>query len=170
MENPTMEILSKEGFEAVKFKNSGVAVLLYSLDENDILDKIGVVTEKNPFMDDNSYTGILMGTVEAKDNSLLTRSKIEALEESGYDIQEAKRWLYLGEMYTSKKCIKPIYCYAADVTGLTKTTPEGDGSKQEKGIKFELLSLDKAIAIPDALLQSCIFSLYLKTHKSEFNG
>jgi 8-oxo-dGTP pyrophosphatase MutT (NUDIX family) len=167
MESLPFEIITKDGFHAIKHENSSVAVLLYTLDENDLLDKIGVVTEKNPHFAEGSYTGLILGTVESDDPSLLSRAKQEALEEGGYDITEKDRWDFIGEIYTSKLFPESIYCYCADVTGLSGGTPQGDGSDQEQGIKFDLIPLNKASKIQDSIFQSCFFKLFSKLYKNE---
>lgn len=167
MENLPFEIVNKDGFHAIKNENSTVAVLLYTLDDNDLLDKVGVVIEKNPHFSEGSYTGIILGTVESDDPSLLSRAKAEAREESGYEVSESSRWDFLGEIYTSKLFPQSIYCYCADVTGLKASAPEGDGSDQEKGINFVMLPLNRAQQIPDSILQTCFFKLFSKLYKNQ---
>ena len=167
MENLPFKIEEKDGIYAIKNKNSAVAVLLYTLDENELLDKIGVVTEKNPHFQGGTYTGMLLGTVESNDPSLLFRAKREALEEAGYDISEMNRWEFLGETYTSKLFPESIYCFCADITGLKSEKPNIDGSEQEDSIKFSLLSLAKSQKIGDTILQNCIFKLFTKLYKTQ---
>lgn len=162
------EIIEKDGFPAIKNENSSVAVLLYTLDEKEIIDKVGVVIEKNPHFHGNSYTGPILGTVEADDRSLLARAKAEALEESGFNVGDHDRWSFLGELYTSKLFPESIYCYAADITGLEPSPPKGDGSKQEEGIRFVLLPLNRAKQIPDSILQTIFFKLFSKFYQSQF--
>jgi 8-oxo-dGTP pyrophosphatase MutT (NUDIX family) len=167
MENLPFEIVSKDGFHAIKNENSSVAVLLYTLDENDLLDKVGVVIEKNPHFPEGAYTGLILGTVESEDPSLLSRAKAEAMEEGGYDIKDSTRWDFLGEIYTSKLFPESIYCYCADITGLKSSPPKGDGSKYEEGIEFALLPLNRARMIPDSILQTCFFKLFSKLYKNQ---
>jgi 8-oxo-dGTP pyrophosphatase MutT (NUDIX family) len=168
MENhPPFEIVDKEGFHAIVSKNSGVAVLVYSLDEEGVLDKIGIVTEKNPHFPEKTYSGLVMGSIEPEDPSLLSRAKAELVEESGYDVPEKDRWDFLGEIYTSKLFPESIYCYSVDVTEIPRTAPSGDGSKQEKGIEFSMVPLSKVRQIPDSIFQSCFFKLFMKFHKTD---
>ena len=166
MEAP-FSIIEKEGFYAIDNKNSSIAVILYTLDENDLLDKIGAVTEKNPHFPGGFYTGMVMGTVEADDTSLLARAKAEAMEEAGYDITENTRWDFLGEIYASKLFPDSINCFCADVTGLASIAPRGDGSSQEKGISFKLLTLKEVQKLPDSIFQACFFKLFSKLYKTQ---
>lgn len=166
----SIEIVTKDDIHAVINKNSGVAVLLYTTDESDLLDKIGVVTEKNPHFDSGTYTGIIMGTVEKDDSSLLIRAKQEATEESGYTIPENDKWHFLGEIHTSKLFTGSIYCYAANITGLTPEKPSGDGSKSEKDIQFKLIDINQIQKIPDSVLQACFLKLFTKLYKYKINS
>lgn len=168
MENLPFEIVTKNGYHAIKNENSSVAVLVYTLDDNEILDKVGVVIEQNPHFHNNTYTGIILGTVEPDDPSLLSRARAELLEESGYAANEINRWEFLGELYTSKLFTESIYCYAVDVTGIEPSPPPGDGSSQEKNIKFVLLPLNRARLIPDSILQTCFFKLFSTLYKNQF--
>ena len=164
MDSLPFEIVNKDGFSAIKNKNSGIAILIYTLDENELLDRIGIITEKNPHFPEGSYKGLVMGTIESDDSSLLSRAKKEALEEIGYDISDNNRWDFLGEIYTSKIFTDSIYCYSADVTGLDNKKAS---TKQDKNSKFSLVPLNRAQKIPDSILQSCFFKLFTKLYKNQ---
>jgi 8-oxo-dGTP pyrophosphatase MutT (NUDIX family) len=161
------ELVNVDGTYAVLNKHSVVSVLVYTLDENGVLDKIGAVTEPNPHFPNGIYTGPVMGKVEADDKSLLSRAKQETLEETGYEVIETERWSFLGEMITSKLLPGPVYCYSVDVTGIQQGEIKGDGSEQEANLKFELLDLNKASEINDTILQTCFFKLFNKLYKKD---
>lgn len=164
------DIISKDDYYAIRNNSSVVAVILYTLDENSLLDGIGVVKENNPHFQSGAYTGLVMGKVENEDPSLLFRAKREVLEETGYDVKEDDRWSFLGEMYTSKIFPEPIYCYSVDITDLKNEKIKGDGSEHESSIIFQLLSLREAKMVNDSILLSCIFKLFLKLYKTELDG
>jgi 8-oxo-dGTP pyrophosphatase MutT (NUDIX family) len=164
------EIISKDDFYAIKNSSSVVAIIVYTLDEEGLLDKIGVVTESNPHFQSGTYTGLVMGKVEYEDSSLLQRAKIETREESGYDVSEAERWDFIGELYTSKIFPEPIYCYSVNVTDLEQGEIKGDGSVQESTIKFNLIDLSSAKLINDSVLQSCFFKLFTELYKEDLTN
>jgi len=164
------EVINIEGTYAVMNKHSAVAVIVYTLDEKGVLDKIGVVTEPNPHFLSKTYTGPVMGRVEIEDKSLLSRAKQETKEETGYDVKDHNRWAFIGEMITSKLLPDPVYCYSVDVTGLEQGEITGDGSESEKTMKFELLDLNIASEINDTILQTCFFKLFNKLYKKEFDN
>lgn len=164
------DIVDIDGFYAIKNQHSVVAVIVYSLDEQGVLEKIGVVEEKNPHFQDGKYKGPVMGGVEIEDKSLLHRAKLETLQEAGYDVQEPERWSFIGELHNSKIFPEPIYCYSVDVTGIKGETPKGDGSEQEAEISFEMIPLSEAFQINDAVLQTCFFKLVMKLNKQEISN
>lgn len=166
MDNP-LEIVQQEGFYGVKPKMSSVAVVVYSLDEKNLLDKVGVVTEKNALFPGGIYQGLVMGTLEKNDSSLLSRAKKEVLQEAGLNIIESGRWKYLGEMYSSKLVLEPVYCYSVDATGISLSEPQGDGFPQEKGISFEMIPLSRTSEIADSLFQACFFRLFSNLYKGD---
>jgi 8-oxo-dGTP pyrophosphatase MutT (NUDIX family) len=162
-----LQIEKSGDLEALRM-TPGVAVILYTLDESGLLDKIGIVTEKNSFFPGGVYKSVVTGKVEESDESFLERAVQETLEETGFLVENDECWMYLGEIYTSKFISSPLYCYSADVTGLTASKPFGDSSEAENGIEFEMMSLDKVKNIPDALLQSLFMKLFLKLYKNFF--
>jgi 8-oxo-dGTP pyrophosphatase MutT (NUDIX family) len=166
MEIP-FQIIEKDGYHAIKYKKPGVVVIPYQLDENQLLDKIGVVKETNPFKADGYYTSLIMGSVEPEDKSLLKRAKIETLEEAGFDVNEDERWTFLGELYTDKMVVDPVHCFSVNLTGLEGTSPIGDGSIHEVGIEFLLLPLNEIYKVNDSILQSCFFKLFNNLYKKE---
>lgn len=166
MEIP-FQIIEKDGYHAIKYKKPGVVVMTYQLDENQLLDKIGVVKEKNPFKSEGYHMGIIMGSVEPDDKSLLKRAKIETLEEAGYDVPDDERWSFLGELYTDKMVIDPVHCFAVNLTGLEGIAPSGDGSTHEEGIEFLMLPLSEIYQVNDSILQSCFFKLFNNLYKKE---
>lgn len=150
----------------ISLQDSGVAVILYSLDAEGLLEKIGIVTEKDDKFPGGIYRSIVTGSIEEDDESMLDRAVAEVFEETGYNAGRNANWKFLGEMYTSKFFSNPLYCYSLDVTSLTNTPPKGDGSQSEKGIEFEMMKLDQVKRIPDALLQAMFMKLFVELYKN----
>jgi hypothetical protein len=164
MELP-FQIVQKDGYNAIKYK-PGVAIIAYQVDSDQLLDKVGIVKEKNPFRVEGFHRGPIMGTIEKDDKSVLARAMQETLEEAGYET-DSSRWMFLGELLTTKMDIVPIQCYAVDLTGLQGSKPMGDGSDHEKDISFEFVSLNEAYEIPDAVLQASFFRLFNSLYKKD---
>ena len=170
IENTPFYLETKDDIYAIKNNHPGVVAISYTIDENGAIDTIGVVTEENPHFPNGTYTGLVMGTIEKTDSSLLQRVQDELKEEAGYDITDIDKWSYLGELYTSKLFVSPLYCYAVDVTGAHHSIPKGDGSEQEKTLKFKMINLSEINNIQDSILQSCFFKLFSSLHKEHFNN
>ena len=102
----------KDDVHGVKKQKSVVAVIVYTLDDDGLLDRVGIVTEKNPFFSSGTVQCLVMGTVENNDSSLMSRAKQETLEESGYDVKDSSLWSFIGEIYPIKYFIDPVYCYS----------------------------------------------------------
>jgi 8-oxo-dGTP pyrophosphatase MutT (NUDIX family) len=167
---PSLEVVSLDGYQAVKTNNSAVAVVVYELDENGLLDKVGLITEKNPHFKNGTFSSLVMGKVESEDTSLFHRARIETLEEAGYEVEDPERWSFLGELYTSKIIVEPLYCYAVDITGISQGKINGDGSDQEKSLQFELVALSKIQEVNDSVFLSCVFKLFTNLYKNDLNN
>lgn len=160
-----MKIVEKDGYKAVRFPNSGVAVIAYTL-ENGILAEIGIVKEKNPHFEGGFSENIVMGTVENDDTSLLKRAAIELKEEAGLEVGDTSKWKYLGEIYASKISPDAIHVFSVDVSGMTPGKPEGDG--REVIFDFTLLPIQKALEIRDSILISAFFKLFMNVYSKDF--
>lgn len=161
------DIVDNDGIYAIKAKDSCVVILPYILDSDGSIEMIGVVEEKNPHFEAGTYKGPVMGGLEKGDSSIIQRAKLEMEEETGYNVQDLNRWIFLGQVYASKTMPDPIYCYAVNITDLKGEAPKGDGSSQEEGIKFHLLPLSEIWSVPDALLYTCFFKLFSSLYKNQ---
>lgn len=157
----------KDGIHAIHCKQA-VAVLAYTLLDNGEIDKVGIVTENNPHFAGGKYSGTIMGRIETEDSSLISRAQAELKEEAGVVQPNHEKWMYLGELVTSKLIPDPIYCFACDITGQTLETPMGDGSVGEIGIEFELRDINKALKVNDSVLHFCFFTLFRELYKEQF--
>lgn len=153
------EIVTKDDFYAVKEQFSTVAVIAYSLDENDMLDKVGVLTEKNSMFKKGTYKSLFMCNVSSEDASMLLKAK-QSLKEIGYQVDDTSMWNFIGEMYPSSKFVDPVYCYSVDVTHAEKTP----GTES-----FSLVSLNEASKINDSILQACFFKLFISLYKQDLD-
>jgi hypothetical protein len=86
-------------------------------------------------------------------------------EESGFLVEDLKRWKFLGSLYTSKMIINSNPCFAVNIPGLVSGEKKTDGSKSEKDTKFELVSIQEALELEDSLVST----LFIKTFKDIFN-
>lgn len=160
-----MKIIEKDGTSIVKFDKPAVGIICYDLDQNSVLNNIGVVKETNALFDKGYTENLIMGGVETEDSSLLERAAKELKEEAGLEVADVTKWGYLGEIYTSKISPDPIYLFSVNVTGLTPQPPTGDG--QEELISFSMIPVQDAIAIGDSVLTSAFFKLFMTIYSKE---
>lgn len=126
----------------------------------DIL-KVGIRYELNPLKDSNyTYTAIT-GNIE-KNETDLEGAKRELLEESGYDVPDDDRWIYLGEITTSKLTNEKHPCFAVNITDIEQGVISGDGSINEQKSKFELIDPEKIFNLEDAFLNTSLLKLLNK--------
>ena len=165
-----MELKEKDGIQAVHFEKACVCVLAYTLDAQGVIESIGIVKEKNPHFESGFSENLIMGTVETDDTSLLQRAMIELKEEGGIEVTTSTKWLYLGEIYTSKVSPDPVYLFAVNVTGENLETPKGDKSGEEEIISFSLLPVQEALANNDSILLSSFFKLFMQIYQKEIKS
>ena len=158
MEKTPLSIVNKNGIYAVDSQTSLIAVMLYTVDENNLLDTIGILKEENSHFHNNEFNTIIIDSVDSSDKALLSKAKLKVSDETGLDIIDNSKWIYLGEVHSSKLFTTSIYCFGANVTGLNL-------SKTDTKITFE--PLNKIQSIPDAILHSCFLKLFTKLHKNE---
>jgi len=125
------------------------------------ISKVGVRYELNPLKENNyTYTAIT-GNIE-EDETDLDGAKRELLEESGYDVSDDKRWIYLGEITTSKLTNEKHPCFAVNINNIEQDEIIGDGSINEQKSKFELIDPEKIFDLEDTFLNTTLLKLLKK--------
>jgi len=125
------------------------------------ISKVGVRYELNPLKENNyTYTAIT-GNIEGSETDL-DGAKRELLEESGYDVSDDKRWIYLGEITTSKLTNEKHPCFAVNINNIEQGEIIGDGSVNEQKSKFELIDPEKIFDLEDTFLNTTLLKLLKK--------
>jgi len=164
-----VEVISSEGGLMTGLElEDNVVVLPYTM-ENGVLKEIGMMWEHNPLREGNFWDTAITGNVE-DDESALDAAKRETKEESGYDIQEDDRWLYLGKLVTSKLVDLEHECYCVDITDLEIGGKVGDGTENEKLSKFKLVPVSDILKTKDAFLLSLLLKFFFKKFKNVFEN
>jgi 8-oxo-dGTP pyrophosphatase MutT (NUDIX family) len=134
--NPHFEVLKTKD-ESGKWwfigAPDGVAVLPFWIEYG--VPMVLVRFEPIPQWGGPSLTAV-MGTMEEGDASPLARLVDELKEEAGYDLASdgppEDRVLCLGTFYESKRTVRRVTYYLADLTGLEGEAAPGDGTGREK--------------------------------------
>lgn len=149
--------------------NDNVVIMPYIVDDNGMLEKLGVMHECNPLRIPTFYNTLPTGDIDDNDTSPLDAAKRELLEETGYDIQDNERWDYLGNLMTSKvvRCYQP--CYSVNITGIKPEKRKTDGTDNEQLSLFKLLPVGSALNTNDAYILSCFLKFFLSKYGSMFD-
>lgn len=147
-------------------KDDNVVVLPY-IEENKVVTQIGVMWEHNPLRKNNYWTTAITGNVE-DDETSLECAKRELKEESGYDIQDDSKWMYVGKLVMSKSVTMEHPCYIVNITGLTQTDKTGDGTENEKLSKFKLIPVSEIPLINDGFVLSMVLKMFFKKFNNIF--
>lgn len=153
-DNATITGLWKEGRNAV--------VLPFTATQPEegklTIEKVGVRYELNPLRAENfTYTAIT-GDIEPGEEDL-EGAKRELLEESGYTVSDDERWIFLGNITTSKQTNELHPCYAVNISEIEQGEIEGDGTVNEQKSKFELLDPEKIFELEDTFLNTALLKL-----------
>jgi 8-oxo-dGTP pyrophosphatase MutT (NUDIX family) len=163
------DVIEIEGHQKIKMTTMSVAVMPYTIDENGLVDKVGLLREYNTLREGEYCHTLVTGTIDYEDDTLLYTAKRELKEEGGFETPETEneRWLYLGNFFPYKDSDRQIPTFAVDVTGLEQTEPETDGSKKESLSKLEMISANDIMISEETLVLAAFLRLfnyfYLKT-------
>jgi hypothetical protein len=159
------EIVDIDGHLFIKQINPGVIIMPYTINESGLPQKIGIISEVLDQRPGGMSKTLITGSQDDKDDNIYQTAVRELEEESGFLVEDLKRWKFLGSLYTSKMVINSNPCFAVDITGLVSEEKKTDGSKSEEDTKFELVSVDDALSLDDSLVST----LFIKTFKDIFN-
>jgi len=150
-----------------RYKNDNVAILPYTTTEFGLIENIGLLYEFNAFRDDKYSWTLVTGGEDDSDETHLNTAQREFQEESGFLVEDADLWTYLGTVTTSKMIDYAHPCYAVNVTGIEKGK-EDKKSTAEKLSRFEFKPLSFAIRQNDAFILSAIMKFYIINYTQTF--
>jgi 8-oxo-dGTP pyrophosphatase MutT (NUDIX family) len=156
------DIVDVEGHVGMKLKTVSVAVMPFTIDDNGMIDKIGLLKEYNPFREGDFSHTLITGTIDYEDDSLLYTAKRELKEEGGYEVpdNENLRWIYLGNFFPYKDSDRQVPTFAVDVTGIEPKEPQTDGTKKEELSKLEMIPSNNIMITEEMLPLSAFLRLF----------
>jgi 8-oxo-dGTP pyrophosphatase MutT (NUDIX family) len=129
-------------------------------DEQGLPLAIGVIKEPNPFREGGNAISLITGTTEDEDPDFYSTAVRELEEESGYKVDDASRWYYLGNVYSSKLVDHEQPCFAVDVTGITRGQATGDGSEDEAKQEFVMIPANDVVKVKDVFIPGLFLKLF----------
>ena len=159
------EIVDIDGHLFIRQINPGVIIMPYTVTESGFPDRIGIISEILDQRPGGISKTLITGSQDDKDANIFETAVREMNEESGFLVDDLKRWEFLGSLYTSKMVLNSNPCFSVNITGLVSGDKKTDGSKSEKDTKFELLPVSEVLNLDDSLVST----LFIKTFKDIFN-
>jgi 8-oxo-dGTP pyrophosphatase MutT (NUDIX family) len=159
-ENKLFRVEERNGYTGMVPLFTNVVIMPFISDEQGLPLSIGVLKEPNPFRDGGMSISLITGTTEEEDPDLLSTAKRELKEESGYDVQDNKRWFYLGSVTASKFVDHEQPCFAVDVTDVVKGEPNPDNNEKENLIEFKFISANDVVKHKDIFIPGLFLKLF----------
>jgi 8-oxo-dGTP pyrophosphatase MutT (NUDIX family) len=159
-ENKLFRVEERNGYTGMVPLFTNVVIMPFISDEQGLPLSIGVLKEPNPFRDGGMSISLITGTTEEEDPDLLSTAKRELKEESGYDVQDNKRWFYLGSVTASKFVDHEQPCFAVDVTDVVKGEPNPDNNEKENTMEFKFISANDVVKHKDIFIPGLFLKLF----------
>lgn len=157
-ENNLFRVEERNGSTGMIPLFTNVVIMPFISDDQGLPLSIGVLKEPNPFREGGMSICLISGTSEEEDPDLLATAKRELKEESGYDVQDNKKWFYLGSVTSSKFVDHEQPCFAVDVTDVTKGEP--DETEKENGMEFKFISANDVVKHKDIFIPGLFLKLF----------
>jgi hypothetical protein len=162
--NKNVESVEIDGNLFIRQINPGVIIMPYTLDQDKNPVQIGIISEILDQRPGGISMTLITGTPDDSDSNIFQTAVRELKEESGFFVEDLKRWNFLGTLFTSKMVLNSNPCFSVDITGLLAEEKTTDGSEEERDSKFELIGVEEALDLEDSLVST----LFIKTFKNVF--
>jgi 8-oxo-dGTP pyrophosphatase MutT (NUDIX family) len=153
-------VIEREGKVGIEILFTNVVIMPFIRDEQGLPLAIGVIKETNPFREGGNSISLITGTTEDEDPDFYSTAVRELEEESGYKVEDASRWYYLGSVYSSKLVDHEQPCFAVDVTGITRGQATGDGSEDEAKQEFVMIPANDVVKVKDVFIPGLFLKLF----------
>lgn len=153
-------VIEREGKVGIEILFTNVVIMPFIRDEQGLPLAIGVIKEPNPFREGGNSISLITGTTEDEDPDFYSTAVRELEEESGYKVEDASRWYYLGSVYSSKLVDHEQPCFAVDVTGITRGQATGDGSEDEAKQEFVMIPANDVVKVKDVFIPGLFLKLF----------
>ncbi len=139
-------------------KKDKICVLPYTISTEGLLDKIGVVQERN-FIEEEDIWILMSDYISTDDKTDLVSANRILFEIIGTNIPEAVKWMYLGNVFSTMNSDSPIKLYAVDITDVKiKALEEVEEEIERK--KFKMLDSSRVIQSDDVLFLASYLRLF----------
>jgi len=151
------DVVSIDNHYYIIHKLDKICVLPYTIAQNGLLDKIGVIKEIDILEEKENYV-LVDGFINQDDPTNLVAANRILFDVIGSNITKADDWMYLGKINnTSISSNMIIYC--VNVTDVAfKDSKETKETKKIK--KFEMIDSNKVVVSDDALFLAAYLRIF----------
>lgn len=118
-------------YYGVYYDTDNVVILPYIADSSNIIQKIGLIKEINPFRKNNESLTLITGTEKDEDDTYIDIAKRELYEKTGYKVENDSCWVYLGKLTLTKTVETEHPCFMVNFTEI-----QDDLSEIENNFSF----------------------------------
>lgn len=158
LENEFEEVLEDNGHYYLRSKIDQICVLPYTISQDGLLDKIGIIENWNESEKKNIQT-LLRGYLSEDDGTNLVGANRILYQISGTNISEASRWMFLGTVFNSLTSESPLRIYAVDVSGI-EVKDEKYVMNEEDRKKFRMMGSNQVAQSDDLLFLGAFTRLF----------
>jgi hypothetical protein len=150
------DVFEIDGHYYLQDKKDRIAVIPYTIDSKSLIDKIGVVLDWN-YIEEEEVLTLLNDYASSDDSTDLVAANRVLFETAKINIKDAKKWMYLGAVYSNLTSDSPIKLYAVDISNI-KIQEEAEKAIQEK--KFKMMDASSVIRTDEILFLAAYFRLF----------
>lgn len=158
LENDFEEVIEDKGHYYLRSKIDQICVLPYTISQDGLLDKIGIIEVWNDLEKKNIQT-LLRGYLNEDDGTNLVGANRLLYQISGSNITEASRWMFLGTVFNSLASDSPLRIYAVDVSGV-EVKGEQYVMNEEDRKRFRMMNSNQVAQSDDLLFLGAFTRLF----------
>ena len=158
LENEFEEVLENNGHYFLRSKIDQICVLPYTISQDGLLDKIGVIENWNEIEKKNIPT-LLKGYLNKDDGTNLVGANRILYQISGSNIEEASRWMFLGVVFNTLASESPLRIYAVDVSGVEIKGEEYIQNEEDRK-RFRMMPSNQVAQSDDLLFLGAFTRLF----------
>jgi hypothetical protein len=151
------DVLQEDDQLYLMHKLDKICVLPYTLAEGGLLDRIGVIKERDIEKEKDQYS-LLNGFINADDGTNLVAANRILFEVIGSNVTKADNWMYLGTL-DNISLGSNIRIYAVNLTDVEINTAE-EVEETKKALKFDMIPSNKVAGSDDALFLAAYLRLF----------
>jgi hypothetical protein len=158
LENEFEEVIEDNGHYYLRSKIDQICVLPYTISQDGLLDKIGIIENWNESEKKNIQT-LLKGYLSEDDGTNLVGANRILYQISGTNISEASRWMFLGTVFNSLTSESTLRIYAVDVSGVEIKGEEYVMNESDRK-RFRMMGSNQVAQSDDLLFLGAFMRLF----------